>query len=154
MAKNNTAFVVTGVIVAVVVGVLAWIFLKGGDVETELELKVVGGVCTIPTKHDVKVGRNHKVTWNVSSSCPSSVVKLGNFRTSAGSTKTDCTDATEGTAVWPFNDNDQNKRDATVPPNKKIELHDAKNDGTTPLTYYFDVCIGSTKVEPQLIIDP
>lgn len=151
--------VVTGVIVVVVVGAYLVVTLTG-NTEESLDLTVSGTSCTIGTSatdKDVHVTKNKKVTWTVKNSCPSAqTVMLGNFRTSETSTQTTCTEPTEGGADWPFKDEDKKKRDVTVEAGNTgpITLKEAKNAGSTALTYYFDICVGGVKKDPRLVIEP
>jgi hypothetical protein len=151
--------VVTGLIVVVALGVYLVVALTGNTDKT-LDLTGSGSACTIGTSaadKDVQVKKNKKVTWTVKNACASAqTVTLGNFRTVQTSNQTTCTNPTEGGAVWPFKDQDQNNRSVTVPAGStgEIVLQEAKNDGTTQLTYYFDICLGSVKADPRLIIDP
>lgn len=155
----KTYAIVGGILVVVVVGAFV-AFKLLGNTETGLELNVVGGACTIVTPiadKDVSVQKNKKVTWHVTNDCPASqTVMLGNFRTVPASSATDCTNATEGGATWPFKDQDQGNRSVTVGTGNTddIELKEAKNAGSSQLTYYFDVCVGGVKKDPRLVIDP
>src|SRR5207249_9452096 len=130
-----------------------------GDTKTGLELNVAGGGCTIVTnvaKKDVSVKKNKKITWSVKNACPTSqTVLLGNFRVSPPSTLTVCTGATVGGAAWPFKDQDQNNRSVTVPSGGSgdIVLKEAKNAGSTKITYYFDICVGGVKKDPEMVIE-
>jgi hypothetical protein len=149
---------VGGIVVVIIVAAL-YVPTLLGNTDTSLELNVAGGVCTIvtsATSKDVSVKKNKKITWAVSNACPSAqTVMLGNFRTVQGSTRTTCTDATEG-AAWPFKDQDQDKRSATISPGQSngIVLKEARNTSGQQLTYYFDVCLGGVKKDPRLVIEP
>lgn len=151
--------VVTTIVVVVAVGVYLIVTLTGNTDKT-LDLAVSGTACAIATNaadKDVQVTKNKKVTWTVKNACPSAqTVMLGNFRTVQASTRTTCTDPTEGGAAWPFKDQDQNNRSVTVSASAtgEIVLKEAKNGGTTALTYYFDICLAGVKVDPRLVIDP
>ena len=35
-----------------------------------------------------------------------------------------------------------------------IVLKEAKNAGSTKITYYFDICVGGVKKDPELVIEP
>ena len=159
------AAIVVGVVI--VVGIVGVLILGGfaalpwfGDTSTSLELNVAGGACTIVTNvvdKDVSVKKNKKITWTVKNACPTAqTVMLGNFRVTQPNTLTDCTSATTGGAAWPFRDQDKNNRSVTVPSGNSgdIVLKDAKNEGSTKITYYFDICVGGSKKDPQLVIDP
>ena len=151
--------VVTGILVVVAVGVYLVVALTGNTDKT-LDLTGSGSACTIGTSaadKDVEVTKNKKVTWTVKNACASAqTVTLGNFRTVQTSTQAACTNPTEGGAAWPFKDQDQNSRSVTVPAGStgEIVLKEAKNNGTTPLEYHFDICLGSAKADPRLVIDP
>ena len=151
--------VVTGILVVVAVGVYLVVALTGNTDKT-LDLTGSGSACTIGTSaadKDVQVKKNKKVTWAVKNACAAAqTVTLGNFRTVQVSTQPTCTSPTEGGAAWPFKDQDQNNRSVTVPAGStgEIVLKEAKNAGTTSVTYYFDICLGSVKADPRLVIDP
>ena len=151
--------VVTGILVVVAVAVYLVVALTGNTDKT-LDLTASGTACTIGTStgdKDVEVAKNKKVTWTVKNACASAqTVMLGNFRTVPASTQATCANPTEGSATWPFKNGDENNRSVTVPAGStgEIVLKEAKNDGTTKLTYYFDICLGSVKADPRLIIDP
>ena len=98
-----------------------------------------------------------KITWEIENECTESkTVRIGNFRTAATGGPNDC--SVEG-SEWPFGEDDDkplSAREREVGPNqsKKIKQRTAINNGTTPLEYYFDVCVGGAKVDPKLIVDP
>jgi hypothetical protein len=150
--------VVAGVVVVIIVGVYVATII--GNTDTALDLNVTGGACAIVTDaaaKNVSVKKNKKVTWAVKNACPAAqTVMLGNFRTVEASTRTTCTDPTEGGAAWPFKDQDQNNRSVTVQARQTggIVLKEAKNAGGTALTYYFDICLGGVKKDPRLVIEP
>ena len=153
----NRAALVTGIVVVVAVGVYLIVTLTGN---TDKTLDLTGSPCTIGTSasdKDVQVTKNKKVTWTVKNGCASAqTVMLGNFRTVQTSTQATCANPTEGGAQWPFKAGDENNRSVTVPAGStgEIVLKEAKNNGTAPLTYYFDICLGSVKADPRLVIDP
>jgi len=150
--------VVAGIIV--VIAIVAFYVMTRGDIKTALDLNVTGTTCTIvttATAKDVSVKKNNKVTWIVTNACPAAqTVMLGNFRSVQASTRPTCADPTEGGAAWPFKDQDQNNRSVTVAPGQSgnIVLKEAKNAGSTALTYFFDVCVGGVKMDPRLVIEP
>ena len=152
--------IVGGLIIVVAVVGTFLVLPLFGDTTTGLELNVAGGACTIVTNvvdKDVSVKKNKKITWTVKNACPTSqTIMLGNFRVLQPSTVTDCANATAGGAAWPFKDDDQTHRSVTVPSggSGNIVLKEAKNAGGTPITYYFDVCLGGVKKDPQLVIEP
>ena len=160
MMKNVA--IVGGVIVLVLIGVFAAVrFLGKGDTETALELSGTGAACAIVTpaeSKNVTVQKNKKVTWHVTNHCDTQqIVTLGNFRTVQAGSATNCTNDTEGGAQWPFKDEDKGNRSVTVPATTgqgDIELKEAKNAGSSQLTYYFDICLGAVKKDPRLVIDP
>ena len=80
-------------------------------------------------------------------------VTLGNFRKEVSSGKDNCNDAKVGTFEWPFDPAEAlDNRQSVVPAGEEDDIKfKAKN---LPGTYYFDVCLGSVKVDPRLIIDP
>jgi len=162
---KKVAIVVGVVIVAGIIGILVLgkfgaLPFVANDTDTSLELGVAGGACTIMTPvaaKDVSVQKNKKITWTVRNTCPApQAVLLGNFRVNQPSAVQDCNSATLGGAAWPFKDQDQNNRSVTVAPagSGDIVLREAKNAGSTRITYYFDICVGGTKKDPQLVIDP
>jgi hypothetical protein len=146
--------------IVVVVAVVAFYLLSRGDTNTALDLNGTVSTCTIVTtaaNKDVSVKKNNKVTWTVTNACPAAqTVMLGNFRTLQASTPPTCADPTEGGAAWPFKDQDQNNRSVTVAAGQSdnIILKEAKNAGSTALTYFFDVCVGGVKMDPRLVIEP
>lgn len=152
--------IVGGLIIVVALAGTFYVITWLGDTKTALDLNVAGGACTIVTNvidKDVSVKKNKKITWAVKNACPTSqTLMLGNFRVVQPSTVTDCTKATAGGAAWPFKDDDQAHRAVTVASGASgnIVLKDAKNAGGTPITYYFDVCLGGVKKDPQLVIEP
>jgi hypothetical protein len=151
--------VVAGIAVVIIVAAF-YVLTQLGNTDTSLDLNVSGGACAIVTNaadKDVHVQKNKKVTWTVKNACPAAQdVMLGNFRTVQTSTRTTCTDATEGGAAWPFKDQDQNNRSVTVQAGQSgdIVLKEAKNAGGAALTYYFDICLGGVKKDPRLVIEP
>jgi hypothetical protein len=151
--------VVAGVVVVIVIAAFVVMTLLG-NTDTTLDLNVSGSACAIVTNtadKDVSVQKNKKITWAVKNACPADqTVMLGNFRTVQASTRTTCTDATEGGAAWPFKDDDQNNRSVTVSSGQsgEIVLKEAKNAGSSPLTYYFDICLAGVKSDPRLVIEP
>ena len=151
--------VITGIVVVVVVGVYLVVALTGNTDKT-LDLTGSGSACTIGTSAEdknVSVKKNKKVTWTVKNACTAAqTVTLGNFRKGEISTQPACTNPTEGGAAWPFKEQDQNNRSVTVPAGStgEIVLKEAKNAGSTPVTYYFDICLGSVKADPRLVIEP
>jgi hypothetical protein len=155
----NKFAVVAGIVVAVVVATYL-VLTQLGNTDTTLALNVSGSACAIVTNtadKDVSVQKNKKITWTVTNACPGAqTVMLGNFRTVQASTRTTCTDPTEGVAEWPFKDQDQNNRSVTVQAAQsgEIVLKEAKNAGSAPLTYYFDICLGGVKSDPRLVIEP
>jgi len=100
----NKFLVVGGVVVVVLIVALVLLFKGGNDVDTTLDLNVVGGVCTIVTNaadKDVTVGKNHKVTWTVRNACPADqLVTIGNFRAAPTGSNSDCSAPTEGGGIW------------------------------------------------------
>jgi len=157
----NKFLVVGGVVVVVLIVALVLLFKGGNDVDTTLDLNVVGGVCTIVTNaadKDVTVGKNHKVTWTVRNACPADqLVTVGNFRAAPTGSNSDCSAPTEGGGAYPFKAGEEANRSVNAPANttnRKIEQKEAKDPGTSPATYYFDVCLGTAKKDPKLVIEP
>jgi hypothetical protein len=163
---NKTAAIAIGLVVVVVLGVLIFLSLPHPkDKETSLALgEASPGNCNTTTadKNVEGVERGALVRWTITNSCGAAqLVTLGNFRKVEATSKTNCNDATEGGADWPFKkgDEDINKRQVTVPPNPSvtghIQLHDAQNPSTTEKNrYYFSICLGSTVKDPRLVIEP
>ena len=152
---------------AVAAGVVVVIFIAAflvmqfvGNTDTALDLNVSGSACAIVTTaadKNVSVQKNKKITWAVKNACPAAqTVQLGNFRTAQTSANGTCADPTEGGAAWPFKAGDENNRSVTVPAGQsgEIVLKEAKNAGSSPLTYYFDICLAGVKGDPRLVIEP
>ena len=154
------AFAVAAAVV-VVIFVAAFVVMQFvGNTDTALDLNVSGSACVIVTNisdKNVTVKKNKKITWAVKNACPAAqTVQLGNFRTGQTSTNGTCADPTEGGATWPFKAGDENNRSVTVPAGQsgEIILREAKNAGSSELTYYFDICLGGVKGDPRLVIEP
>ena len=146
--------VIAGVIVVVLVGAFL-VYDLWGNSETKITFS--GSPCAMAKEATVKVKKGKKITWEIKNECtePKSV-RIGNFRTAATGGPNDC--SVEG-AQWPFGEDDDrplSAREKAVGPgeSKKIKQRTAVNNGTTPLEYYFDVCVGGTTVDPKLIVDP
>lgn len=130
-----------------------------GNTESTITLRQPGGgACTITGKEtEVSVKKNKKITWTVINHCGTAqTVSLGNFRTSAAGTQTNCATATEGGASWPFQGPDAlATRQVTVNPGDDDNITQrAKNLGSSPVEFHFDICLGGTKIDPRLVIDP
>lgn len=130
-----------------------------GNTESTITLRQPGGgACTITGKEtEVSVKKNKKLTWKVINHCATTqTVSLGNFRTPAVGTQTNCTSATEGGATWPFQGADgAADREVTVDPADDGDIEQrAKDLGSSPVEFHFDICLGGTKVDPLLVVDP
>lgn len=130
-----------------------------GNTESTITLRQPsGGACTITGKEtEVSVKKNKKITWKVVNYCATAqTVSLGNFRITAAGTQTNCTGATEGGATWPFQGPDAlASRQVTVDPADDGDIKQkAKDLGSSPVEFHFDICLGGTKIDPRLVIDP
>jgi hypothetical protein len=131
-----------------------------GDADKSLELAVSAGNCGITTPNadkNVAVGKGKKVTWSVHNGCTSDqLVLVGNFRPGAdGGGIMDCK-AGVIESTWPFKNLDQSARAVYIPAGEtqSLTLKEAKNETGSKLTFYFDICMGGKKVDPELVIDP
>jgi len=130
-----------------------------GNTESTITLRQPGGgACTITGKEtEVSVKKDKKITWTVVNHCATAqTVSLGNFRAAAAGTQTNCANATEGGATWPFQGRDAiADRQVTVDPADDGDIKQkAKNLGSSPVEFHFDICLGGTKVDPRLVVDP
>lgn len=146
--------VIAGVIVVVVVGAFLGYTLLGNS-ETKITLS--GNPCTLTKEDPVNVKKGKKITWEIDNQCASAqTVRIGNFRAAATGGPNDC--SVEG-SDWPFGkaeDKPLPARERTVNSgeSKKIKQRTAINNTGSPLTFYFDVCLGGARVDPRLIVDP
>ena len=130
-----------------------------GNTESTITLRQPGGgACTVTGKEtEVNVKKNKKITWKVVNYCATAqTVSLGNFRTTAAGTQTNCTSPTEGGATWPFQGADGTAdRQVTVDPADDGDIKQkAKDLGSSPVEFHFDLCLGGRKVDPRLVVDP
>ncbi len=155
------AVVVVGAVIAI--GAAVWLLRGPGgptpfDVESDVVLETVNGVCVVQTKAgSVSVKKDKFVTWNIDNRCGArELVTVGNFRTAGGTTTaTDCLGAIEG-ATWPFqeSESDLSKRQHQ----NQIKLK-VKKDADLPggrIEYDFDICTGpdaERKSDPRLVIE-
>lgn len=152
--------IVGGLVVAAILAGTLYVINFWGNTEASLVLDDTSGPCTIVTpvaEKDVAVRRKKKITWTITNNCATpQTVMVGNFRTVMASSATTCTSGTAGGEAWPFKrqDEDEKERSVTVKVDDTgdISLKDAK-DTKVDLTYYFDICVGGTKVDPRLVIE-
>jgi hypothetical protein len=170
MTQSDTVKIVGGIVVGVVAAsVLAFSLFDinlTGDIESGVNLSPGdGGACVVSGKEtEVRVRKNKRVIWKIRNYCSDGkTVSVGNFRSTPTSSATNCTNATEGSATYPFTEDSYTARSVTVDPgvaksdgtvnpgNAKIKL---KVKGEAPYqTYYFDICLGSQKADPRLIVE-
>jgi len=147
--------VVVGVVVlGVAVGVFYTVSLLGN---TGTKVTLAGNPCALSKELEIRVKHKKKVTWEIDNQCDSAQkVTIGNFRLAATGGPNDC--SVEG-SDWPFREEDDRplaSRERTVNPGekKKIKQRTAHNETSAPVSYYYDVCLGGTKVDPRLVVDP
>lgn len=102
------------------------------------------------------VKKGKKITFFVDNNCKDpQTIAVGNFRGS-GPAGTDCSAATAGGTVWPFDRNDESpeRRRVTVEPRKEDSFALNGADNTISSVYVFDMCHGTAVLDPQLVIEP
>ena len=161
MASSSKAVLIGAVVVtAVIVAGLAAVTLGGGnsrpgffgDTETAITLRP-HGPCELASKATgVIAKKGKKVTWIVENECAETqTVTVGNFSLTDNRNAKTTGDCDSPGADFPFEDGNR----ATSPEAGKTGKIKLKLKSTTlPQTYYFDVCLGKTKTDPRLIIDP
>ena len=153
--KKTTRFVV-GITVAVLAALAVFVAIAflGGTTKTPINLAGSGVNCT-PTKESVvHVPKGNNMQWVVKNDCDApQTVMVGNFHLNTPGSTAGCGQTAND---WPFKDDDLNNRQVTVPAGSsdKILLHEAKNASGAALHYQYDVCIGGSKKDPELVIDP
>jgi hypothetical protein len=157
-SKNSKIAGAGGAAVVVVIIIIA--LLRAGNADTTVVLGDVQSVCVVTAKADIEDGKKNKfVTWSIQNNCTNEneIVTVGNFRSTQNSSATDCLTATEGSAIWPFQEDpsDISKRQSRNQIKLKIKTHsDLPGD---KLTYFFDVCTGASaerRSDPRLVIEP
>jgi len=161
MTKGQTYALGIGLVA--VGAVAAYFLLQGaGDADKDLTLAMTGNpaacaITTSATDKDVLVGKNKKITWHVKNTCTSDqLVLVGNFRpTQPDGGIADCK-AGIIESTWPFKNLDQSVRQVYVPVGETqlLTLKVAKNETTTRVSFWFDICMAGKKVDPRLDVDP
>ena len=162
MAEKSSA-VRTGLIAAgaAVVAAVVTVFTVGafagfgrdilGNTETAIRLR---GACELFGKETgVIVKKGKRIKWKVENLCPApQTVTLGNFRKEAISLKDNCTTRWSVLRVALRSSSELANRQSVVPAGETSDKVKFKAKDF-PGTYYFDVCLGTAKVDPRLIID-
>jgi len=158
---NSQKFAVgIGVTGIALVALLFAIWPFGKDDEKELTLAVDGNNnCIIRATakgKDFRVDKGHKVSYKITNTCAPQVVLVGNFRRDVADGDVKDCNVGKVETVWPFRAADQSVRQVYIPDSRPVSLtlKDAKNDVKKTESFYFDICVGRTKVDPRLDIDP
>jgi hypothetical protein len=159
MTQSDLMKVAAGAAIGAAIAAAVIVTVRGGGARSGRDTRVtLSGVnCTLGKETKVRGKVDDDLTWKIENYCSSAqTVTVGNFRTSAGpSAQNDC--SAEG-PDYPF---DSGSRVAQVgagsgnPGRSSIKLK-VKNGNSLPggpLTYYFDICIGSAKADPELMIE-
>jgi len=147
--------------VAAVVVVAAFTIDWLGNTSTPLKLEGSGSACAITTPindKDVTVKKGKKITWQIQNACDKAqIVNVGNVRLNQADPggPTNCKAGMEE-SPWPFKAQDQGRRSVYLEAGSRgeIVLKEAKNEESKPVIYYFDICLGGTKKDPRLVVDP
>lgn len=133
-----------------------------GDTETGVTLSAVNGTCTIGKANIVVVRKDKQLVFELENYCTDGpkTVAVGNFQKNAPSTATNCSQAGSD---YPFTDSSEAARKKEVDAAKRgsdqsIDPSDAKfklkaQGESFAGTYYFDICLDGTKVDPMLIVE-
>jgi hypothetical protein len=129
-----------------------------GNTTTDVVLVAPNGPCALGKETIVMVQKNKQITWHVKNGCAQAqTVVVGNFRTTAQTSNTNCDAATEGGATSPFQQDDLARRTVAVNPGSdgdiKLKVKTRDVLGNDALTYYYSFCLGQTVVDPTLIIE-
>jgi hypothetical protein len=155
MAQSDLVKVAVGAAIGAAIATALVVTLRGGGSpwSTHVTLSETNGTCTLAKENKVWGKASQDLTWVIDNHCKSDqTVVVGNFRTAAGSSgQNNC--SAEG-PQYPF---DSGNRSETVRAEggRKIKLK-VKGSGNLPsgtLKYYFDICLGSTIADPELMIE-
>jgi hypothetical protein len=161
MTQSDLVKVALGAAVGAAIAAALVITIRGGagGKTTRVTLSGPGGSCTLGKETKVRGKVDENLTWKIENYCSSAqTVAVGNFRTSAGpSSQNDC--SAEG-PDYPFDSGNRVAQIAsgtgTGNPGRgdiKLKVKNGNSLPGGPLTYYFDICIGSTKADPELAIE-
>jgi hypothetical protein len=169
MSKSDLVKILGGVVVgAVLSGALAFsvfdIRLRG-DTESGINLSPgAGGACVVSGKEtEVRVRQGRRVIWKIRNYClTGQTVNIGNVRTNPTSTATNCSNATDGSLTYPFEEQTFEQRSSIINPGTEqpdhvnpanANLRLKVTNGAPVQTYYFDICLGGQKADPRLIVE-
>ena len=171
MTQSDTVKIVGGIVAGAVAATVLVFSLFDinlfGDVESGISLAPGdGGACVVSGKEtEVRVHKNKKVVWKIRNYClEGKTVSVGNFRAAPSGAATNCTNATEGLNVnYPFTVDTYTARSVTVDPGKEQADKTVKPANATLKlkvkgdalyqALYFDICLGSQKADPRLIVE-
>lgn len=159
MAKNNFVRVFLGAAIGTAVAGGLVVGCGGGsrtvrsDKFTHVTLEDASGSCVLAKENKVWGKVSTDLTWDIDNHCEGTqTVTVGNFRTASGASgQNDC--SAEG-PQYPFASGSRTV-DVGGGSDGKIKLK-VKDDGKLPagpLKYYFDICIGTTIADPELMIE-
>lgn len=179
MTQRDLAIGATAALGGLAVGaLLGWLLLRGPDngfidgggpgvnrdKTTQVTLSTIKEACTLAKATHVWGVKGNHLTWDIANYCTDGpkTVWVGNFRADTDSAAIDCTD--QG-PTYPFDPRDL--RSVTVPAartksngeidpgvgNIKLKVKERGELGNLELVYYFDVCLGTDKVDPVLVIE-
>jgi hypothetical protein len=117
-------------------------------------------VCVLVSKNTgPRAKKDGRIRWKVKNRCESEqTVTIGNFRNTEATETVNCDLPTGSNTAWFFEENkdDPAKRRTSPAKNntRNIDLNINLPNITSTVTYFFDVCLGATKSDPRLIIDP
>jgi len=161
--------IVIGAAAVILAAVLGPAIVGGNDAEAPIHLQQANSnsPCAVTVKAQIaRVRQNRKIVWEIANYCGSQqVLTVGNFRTveSPSDLPANCETATHGGAAWLFQDDENNvdRRRRSInagnpydPKERDLDLKVKQGLGSAPLDYYYDICLGGTKADPKLIIDP
>lgn len=168
MTQRLLVAVAAGLAVGLALGVVFGIGWPGSkDTDTGVTLTEVNGTCEAGKATLVRVRQSKQLKWEVENYCTGGqqVVMVGNFRTAQGpSGATNCSAAGP---QFPFVDPDPALRTATLAAAQQdgdgridgtgadIKLKAKNRDDLDPQvsTYYFDLCVNGTVVDPMLVVE-
>lgn len=168
MTQRLLVAVAAGLAVGLALGVVFGIGWPGSkDTRSGVTLTEVNGTCEAGKATLVRVRQSKQLKWEVENYCTSGeqIVMVGNFRTAQGpSGASNCSAAGP---QFPFVDADPALRTATLAAAQKDG--DGRIDGTgadiklkakpsneldpNVSTYYFDLCVNGTIVDPMLVVE-
>ncbi len=163
--RSNAVLIAAVAITAVIVAGLTAVILGEansrpdlfGNTETAITLRP-HGPCELASKATgVIAKKGKKITWTVKNECADTqTVTVGNFRLTDNRNENTTGDCESPGADWPFDQDREQPDNRRTSPGAGAAGHIklTVKSTTVPQTYYFDVCLGKTKTDPRLIIDP